>query len=140
MFLGKVDHSLGIELGTPKTHAPRQGSQHNPVPLTGMATLRLFEQGDGIEVNVPLKQRHDFAVPDGIDRISTGSLVSFGSLGGQTWGLFDAPGAALAEARFGSRGRLAELVVVLLVLVHLVVRDSLAGHDAYLRFISKTER
>jgi hypothetical protein len=30
---------------------------------------------------------------------------------------------------------LAELVAVLLVLVHLVVRDSLAGHAAYLRFV-----
>lgn len=35
----------------------------------------------------------------------------------------------------GRRGYLAELVAVLLVLVHLVVRDSLAGHAAYLRFV-----
>jgi hypothetical protein len=35
---------------------------------------------------------------------------------------------------------LAELVAVLLVLVHLVVRDSLAGHAAYLRCVSKAQR
>ena len=45
--------------------------------------------------------------------------------------------AALAEACFGCRCRLAELVAVLFVLVHLVVRDSLAGHGAYLRFVSE---
>ncbi len=46
------------------------------------------------------------------------------------WGLLDSPGAAFADASFGSGGHLAELVAVLFVLVHLVVRDSLAGHAA----------
>jgi hypothetical protein len=35
---------------------------------------------------------------------------------------------------------LAELVAVLFVLEHLVVRDSLAGHAVYLRFVSKAQR
>ena len=49
--------------------------------------------------------------------------------------VFNTPDASLADARFGSGGYLTELVEVLLVLVHLVVRDSLAGHAAYLRFV-----
>jgi len=89
---------------------------------------------------VDLKQRHDLAVPDRIERVFSGSPVSFGALGGQAGGLLDAPGAAFADAGFGSRGHLAELVAVLLVLVHLVVSDSLAGHAAYLRFVSKAQR
>jgi hypothetical protein len=36
---------------------------------------------------------------------------------------------------FGGSSYLAELVAVLFVLVHLVVRDSLAGHTAHLRFV-----
>ena len=68
------------------------------------------------------------------------AAVSFGALGGQAGGLLDSPGAALADASFGSGGHLAELVAVLFVLVHLVVRDSLAGHAAYLRFVSKAQR
>ena len=43
--------------------------------------------------------------------------------------------APMAEAGFGSRGYLAELVAVLFVLVHLIVRDCLAGHAVYLRFV-----
>jgi hypothetical protein len=50
------------------------------------------------------------------------------------------PCTAFADSRFGSRGRLAKLVAVLFVLVHLVVRDSLAGHAVYLRFVSKAQR
>ena len=49
--------------------------------------------------------------------------------------VFNAPGAALADASLGGRSYLAELVAVLFVLVHLVVRDSLAGHGVYLRFV-----
>ena len=43
--------------------------------------------------------------------------------------------AALANASFGGRCRLTELVAVLFVLVHLVVRNSLSGHAAILRFV-----
>ena len=50
-------------------------------------------------------------------------------------GVFNAAGAAFADAGLGGRCDLAELVAVLLVLVHLVVRDSLAGHAVYLRFM-----
>ena len=140
VLLGKVDLSLGTELGTPQAHAPLQGAQHAGVPLVWVAALEFFEQGDGVEMYVGLKQRHDLAVPNRIQRILSGAPVSFGALGGQAWGLLDAPGAALADASFGSGGHLAELVAVLLVLVHLVVRDSLAGHAAYLRFVSKAQR
>ena len=54
--------------------------------------------------------------------------------------LLYAPCDALTDASFGSSGSLTILVAMLLVLVHLVVRDSLAGHAAYLRFVSKAHR
>jgi hypothetical protein len=47
--------------------------------------------------------------------------------------MFDAPRAAFTDAGLGSCGDLTELQVVLLVLLHLVVRDLLAGHNANLR-------
>ncbi len=50
-------------------------------------------------------------------------------------GVFHAASAAFADAGLGGGSGLAELIAVLLVLVHLVVRDSLAGHAVYLRFM-----
>jgi hypothetical protein len=88
-FLGKADLSLCPELDTPQAHAPLQGSQHAGVPLAGVATLKLFEQGDGVEVNVRLKQSHDLAVPDRIERVFLGTSVALGPLGGQAWGRWE---------------------------------------------------
>ena len=42
---------------------------------------------------------------------------------------------SLTDSGFSGCSHLAELVAVLLVLLHLVVRDSLAGHAAYLRLV-----
>jgi hypothetical protein len=47
--------------------------------------------------------------------------------------------SALAESSFGRGDELAELVKVLLVLVHLLVRDPIDGQDTCLRFVSKAE-
>ena len=47
----------------------------------------------------------------------------------------NASGAAFADASLGGGSDSAELVAVLLVLEHLVVRDSLAGHAVYLRLM-----
>jgi hypothetical protein len=41
----------------------------------------------------------------------------------------------IADSGFGGSGDLAVQIAVLFLLVHLVVRDSLAGHAAYLRFV-----
>ena len=47
---------------------------------------------------------------------------------------------SLAAGSFGRGGELAELIAVLLVLVHLLVRDPLDGQATCLRFVSKAER
>lgn len=70
--------AFGPELGTPKTHAPLQGAQHAGIPLVRIAVLKFFEKGDGVEVNVGLKQRHDLAVPDCAQWVLPGAPVSFG--------------------------------------------------------------
>jgi hypothetical protein len=69
--------------------------------------LQLFEQSDGVELGIGLQQQDDRAVLHRLEGL-----------------------AGLADASFDGSYHLAELVAVLLVLVHLVVRDSLAGHAA----------
>ena len=133
VLLSKVDLTLCPELGTPQAHAPLQGAQNARVPLAGVAALEFFEQGDGVEVNVGLQQRNDLAVPDQAKRVFSSTPVAFRALRRQALGLVDAPGAALTNACLGSGGDLAVFVAVLLVHVHLMVRDDLARHAASLR-------
>jgi serine/threonine-protein kinase HipA len=57
VFLGKVDLSLGSKLGTPQAHASLQGPQHACVPLAGIAALKFFEQGDGVEPGIEMAWR-----------------------------------------------------------------------------------
>jgi len=91
-------------------------------------------------VNVGLQQRNDLAVPDQAKRVFSSTPVSFRALRRQALGLVDAPGAAFTDACLGSGGDLAVFVAVLLVHVHLVVRDDLARHAASLRCVSKALR
>ena len=54
VFLGEVDLPLNSILGTPQAYAALQRAQHTAVPLTGVAALEFFEQGDGIEPGIGL--------------------------------------------------------------------------------------
>ena len=128
MFLGEVDLALGAVHGPPLAHAPLQGAQHVAAVVAGVTPLQLFEQRDGIELGVSLQQRDDLSVPNAAQRVVAGAPGAFRRLRGQRGAGFDAPGAALADAGLGRRGDLGEGVAVVLVLVHLVVRDLLAGH------------
>ena len=56
------------------------------------------------------------------------------------YGLPELNRAALADAGLGSGCHLTEFIAVLLVRVHLMVRDSFAGHSALLRLVSKALR
>ena len=80
MFLGKVDLPLGSELGTLQAHASLQGRQRACVPLAGIAALEFFEQGDGVEPGIGLKQRDNLAVPNRTQRVFSGTLVLLGTL------------------------------------------------------------
>ena len=80
MLLCKVDLALAAEPGTPQAYAPLQGAQHAGVPLTGVAALEFFEQGDGVESGIGLQQRDDLAVPDRFQRVFSGAPVSCGTL------------------------------------------------------------
>lgn len=93
-----------------------------------MAPLQLLEQRDGVQLRIRLQQRHDLSVPHQRQRIGARAPTAGPSLRRQPVAAFDAPRAALADA--GARGChcLGVSVPLLLVSVHLVVRDPLAGH------------
>lgn len=135
VFLRKVDLPLDSKLGTPQAYAALQGPQHTAVPLTRIAALEFFKQRDGVESGISLQQRNDLAVPDRAQRVFSGTPVPLWVLRGQTLRVFNTRGASLDDSGFGGRSYLAELVAMLFVFMHLVVRDSLAGHTAYLRFV-----
>ena len=101
MFLRKVDLPLIAEPGTPQAYAQLQGAQHAAVPLAGIATLQLFEQGDGVESGVGLQQGFDLTVPDRFKGVLAGAPVPGRTLRRQTLRLFYTPRASLADARFG---------------------------------------
>ena len=70
-------------------------------------------------------------IPGPTDR--RGCASSCGPLARERIRAFDTPGAAFADPRLGGSGDLGERVAVLLELVHLLIRDLLAGNPARLR-------
>jgi hypothetical protein len=136
VLLCEEDFAFWAVNGAPLAHAALQRAQHGRVVVTRVAALQLLQQRDRVEGAVGLEQRDDLAVPYRGQRVGPGAPRPFFALRGQCLAVFDAPRAALADAGLGGRGDLTELQVVLLVLLHLVVRDLLAGHNASLRSIS----
>lgn len=133
MFLGEEDVAFGAMLGAPLAHASLQGAQQAGGVLAWMAALELFEQRDSVEQHVGVQQRYDFSFPDAAQRVLAGASASLRALRRQAVGALDAPGAAFADAGARSGGHLGMGIAVVLVLVHLVVRDLLAEHAAPLR-------
>jgi hypothetical protein len=127
MLLREEDLALGAVHGAPLADAALQGAQDRRAVLARIAPLQFLQQRDRVERGVGLQQRNDLAVPDRCQRISPGTPGPFFALGRQSVAVFDAPGTALADAGLGCGRDLTELEVVLLVLLHLVVRDLLAG-------------
>lgn len=73
MFLGEVNLAFRAELGAPLACTAMQGAQHATVPLSGIASLQLFEQGDGVRARIGLQQWHDFTVPDRLKWVLAGA-------------------------------------------------------------------
>jgi hypothetical protein len=140
VFLREVHVAFGAVHRAPLAQPPLQGAQHADAVVDGVAPLQLFEQRDGVELWVGLQQRDDFAVPHRGQRVLAGAPAARLTLRGQAVARFDAPRAALADGRLGRRSNLRHAVAVFLVLVHLVVRDPLAGHPARLRSMSSASR
>ena len=133
VLLREEDLALGAMHGAPLAHAALQRAQDVRAVGTGVAALQFLQQRDRVEHGVGFEQRHDFAVPHRGQRVGSGAPCSFLALRGQGLAVFDAPGTAVADADLGGCRDLGELQPVLLVLLHLVIRDLLAGHDASLR-------
>ena len=58
------DLALGAMRGPPLPHPTLRGAEHAFVVLARVATLQLFEQCDGVELDVDLQQWNDFGVPN----------------------------------------------------------------------------
>ena len=133
MLLREEDFALGAVHGAPLAYAALQGAQDRRAVAAGVAALQFLQQRDRVERAVGFEQWHDFAVPYRGQRVCAGAPCPLFALRGQCLAVFDAPRAAFTDAGLGGCGDLTELQVVLLVLLHLVVRDLLAGHNANLR-------
>ena len=102
MLLRKVDFPLDAKLGPPQSYAALQGPQHAGFPLAEVAALEFFEKGDGIGPGIGLQQRVDFTAPNRAQWVFSGALGSCGTLKRQAFRAFNAPGASIADAGFGS--------------------------------------
>ena len=107
MLLREEDLALGAVHGAPLAHAALQRAQHARAVVAWVAALQLLQQRDRVEHGVGFEQRHDFAVPHLGQRVGSGAPAPCLALRGQGLAVFDAPGAALADAGLGGRRNLA---------------------------------
>ena len=133
MLLREEDFALGAVHSAPLAYAALQGAQNRRAVAARVATLQFLQQRDSVERSVGLEQWHDLTVPYQRQWICPGAPCPFLALRGQCLAMSYAPRAAFTDAGLGGCGDLTELQVVLLVLLHLVVRDLFAGQSANLR-------
>src|SRR5450631_2637901 len=136
VLLREEDFALGAVHRAPLAYAALQGAQNRRSVVAGIAALQLLQQRDRVERGVGFEQWHDFAVPYRGQWVCAGAPCPLFALRGQCLVAFDALRATFTDAGLGGCGDLTELQVVLLVLLHLVVRDLFAGHNASLRSMS----
>jgi hypothetical protein len=110
-------------------------AQHAAVVVARMTALKLLQQRHRVEPGVDLQQRNDLGCPHLGERVVARSPGPRLALRGQRRALLDSSRASLAEACSRGGRHLRHAVAVLLVLVHLMVRDLLAGHPLAFRTV-----
>ena len=135
VLLGEEDFAVLAFQRAPPAHPPLQRAQHPRLEPPGIAPLQFLEQRHRRQRRRLAQQRHQLRLPHPGQRVSPRAPPAQATLRRQCRRLLDTTGAANADPHLRRRRILPELPAQLLVSVHLMIRNALAGHRASSSFL-----